>query len=135
MIIRRLGPWSLAIGLLVGPAAAADAEQGRELYRIYCRSCHGETARGDGPSAPALKKRPSDLTRLSRGRSADFPREQVTRAIDGRSELLSHGSREMPIWGLAFQQFDVDVDQEVQVQERLSDLVDYLESIQRNRPD
>jgi copper transport protein len=41
---------------------AAPLERGRELYQANCTQCHGETARGDGPLAPALNPRPVDLT-------------------------------------------------------------------------
>jgi mono/diheme cytochrome c family protein len=34
----------------------------RALYGQYCVTCHGETGRGDGPSAGALATKPADLT-------------------------------------------------------------------------
>lgn len=111
-------------------ADGASIERGRDLYRIYCRSCHGENAVGDGPTAGVLKVQPADLTRLSQNNDGEFPAVAVTEAIDGRRDLLSHGTREMPIWGLAFQEFDTDVDQQEQVGRRLESLVLYLESIQ-----
>lgn len=120
------------LALAVGTGLAASkptADQGRELYRIYCQTCHGEQARGDGPTAEVLKVRPPDLT-LLRGDDGKFSRVEVTAAIDGREKLLSHGTSEMPIWGLAFQQFDTDVDQSRQAATRIESLVLYLESIQ-----
>lgn len=41
---------------------AAPLERGRELFQQNCISCHGASARGDGPLAPALNPRPVDLT-------------------------------------------------------------------------
>ncbi len=35
--------------------------QGRDLYRKYCVSCHGETGAGDGPAARSLKFPPRDF--------------------------------------------------------------------------
>ena len=31
-----------------------------------------------------------------------FPFDRVYQIIDGRQEVKAHGTREMPIWGLAF---------------------------------
>ena len=35
---------------------------GKTLYERTCRGCHGEDAKGTGPSAKFLKTKPSDLT-------------------------------------------------------------------------
>jgi mono/diheme cytochrome c family protein len=43
---------------------ARDTEavtEGEALYQSNCYSCHGEEARGDGPSAAALNPKPPDL--------------------------------------------------------------------------
>lgn len=119
--------------LVMAASAGEDrlaVERGRDLYRIYCRTCHGEHGRGDGPTAEVLKVVPPDLTRLSARNGGAFPDEEVRAAIDGRGNLLAHGASEMPIWGLAFQELDTDVSQEAQVRERIAQLVRYLESIQ-----
>lgn len=34
------------------PASAASITAGEQLFRKYCRFCHGATGRGDSPSAP-----------------------------------------------------------------------------------
>ncbi len=59
-----------AISIPSAPSFSADsAKKGKEVYaRIGCTACHGELARGDGPSATTLKDdwgnpiRPADLT-------------------------------------------------------------------------
>lgn len=36
--------------------------RGELLYMRYCRGCHGQEGRGDGPYASSLAVRPADLT-------------------------------------------------------------------------
>ena len=73
---------------------------------------------------------PTDLTRVSQANEGEFPTEEVYAAIDGRDDLLAHGISKMPVWGLAFQEYDTDVDQEGQVRGRILQLIEYLKSIQ-----
>jgi mono/diheme cytochrome c family protein len=109
------------------------AGRGGQSYRIYCASCHGTGGEGNGPMARALHERPADLTRI-RERYGTFPEERIAAVIDGRVAVLSHGPGSMPVWGLSFQEAGRDMDQEREVQERIRDLVAYLESIQRPAP-
>src|SRR6516165_8511294 len=71
-------------------------------FRRYCAQCHGMDATGDGPVAPALKKKPANLTLLSKNNGGVFPEQEVRDFIDGTKTSASHGSRAMPIWGDAF---------------------------------
>ena len=65
---RSLAGLALAAGLfpLRGAASAAppswDLAIGEALYRQHCAACHGETGRGDGPSAVGFATKPADLT-------------------------------------------------------------------------
>lgn len=111
------------------PADPAGVAEGRRLYGIYCANCHGKQARGDGPTASVLIKRPTDLTRLAAANGGEFPAQEVYDAIDGRG--AEHGTREMPIWGLAFQEWDKDTYQETEVRTHIERLVAYIESLQR----
>jgi mono/diheme cytochrome c family protein len=44
-------------------ADAASIAAGQALYAKYCRACHGQAGKGDGPAAAALKDvKPADLT-------------------------------------------------------------------------
>lgn len=45
---------------------AATLNHGRDLYRMHCVSCHGESGAGDGPAARSLEFPPRDF------RSAEF---------------------------------------------------------------
>jgi len=124
----------LTIPLLTaaGGAAKVDAvATGESLYRIYCATCHGQSAKGDGATAVYLTVKPADLTRLSRRNGGKFPAEEVQEIIDGRAAVAGHGDREMPLWGLALQDWAVDRSQEQEVRARIEQLVSYLESIQK----
>jgi putative copper export protein/mono/diheme cytochrome c family protein/peroxiredoxin len=44
------------------PYTAASIAHGQTLFRAHCASCHGQTGRGDGPSAAGLLQLPADLT-------------------------------------------------------------------------
>lgn len=46
------------------PVAAdrASRQRGWKLFTANCASCHGASARGDGPAGAALNPRPADLT-------------------------------------------------------------------------
>lgn len=125
----------VVISLLIPPVAldgqTEAIDRGEQLYRVHCLNCHGPQARGDGPMAQVLKKKPPDLTLIAVHHDGEFPHEQIHQTIDGRIRVSGHGLREMPVWGLSFQVRGLDGDQEREVQERLRALVSYLESIQR----
>ncbi len=109
--------------------------RGALLFQIHCAACHGLEGHGDGPLARDLKTAPADLTELSRPRSddsgtLDFPSARLEAVIDGREELRGHGTREMPIWGLTFQEPGRDGDQEELVRRKIDDLLEYLRTIQ-----
>ena len=58
--------------------------------------------RGDGPVADTLKKKPANLTLLSKNNGGKFPYDHVYNMISGQEVVASHGTREMPIWGVLF---------------------------------
>ncbi|MCP3964141.1 MAG: cytochrome c [bacterium] len=103
--------------------------RGRASYRVYCRSCHGNQARGDGIVADVLKIPPSDLTRISARREGEFPFEEIRELIDGRKDVQGHGNRDMPIWGDAFK-VATDTQDDAVVAEKITQLVYFLRSIQ-----
>jgi hypothetical protein len=116
-----------------GPVRAEEHRPhatGELLYRIYCLNCHGESGKGDGPMARILRVKPADLRRIRSRNGGAFPTDEVHRTIDGRQAVDGHGSREMPLWGLVFQQADLDASQEEEVRARIAALIEHLESLQ-----
>lgn len=114
-------------------SAMSHAEQlvlGRDAYEQYCHSCHGDEARGDGPTAALLDTQPPDLTQLDVRFNGVFPEETIRKMVDGREVIPAHGSREMPIWGNVWTDIDGDPEQEAEVNRRIDALIVYLKSIQ-----
>jgi len=104
------------------------AKKGQVLYAQYCRSCHGDEAKGDGPAASALKVRPTDLTQIAK-KYQGFPIDKVMDWIDGEKYAVGHGSREMPVWGKRFRRSPGG---EKGAQSEIVLLTRYLESIQQH---
>lgn len=112
------------------PAPAPTASlAGDGTYRLYCATCHGRDARGDGPLASSLRRRPPDLTRLAAVNGGTFPAEMVARVIDGRRPLKGHGGGEMPVWGDAF----ANSSERTAPEERIARLVAFIEKLQTGR--
>ena len=100
---------------------------GVDLFKEYCAVCHGNDARGSGPAADALKKRPADLTQLARKNGGTFPELHVMNFIKGDDVVAAHGSRDMPICGSILSQMSSNQDM---VQVRTYALVKYIEEMQ-----
>jgi mono/diheme cytochrome c family protein len=132
----------VAISLLATPASGQTeqklsplAEAGREEFNTYCVPCHGRSGIGDGVAAQALKKPPADLTRIAARRGGKFPDDEIAAVIDGRSDVVAHGTRDMPIWGERFTDDTADPgDAESVTQGRVALLIAYLKGIQVDVP-
>jgi mono/diheme cytochrome c family protein len=110
------------------PAPATSAASGKEMFKSYCSSCHGPSAKGDGPAAVALKAAPTDLTLLAKRNSGKFPTERVMSILRGQATVTVHGNRDMPVWGPVF--WHISQGHETEVQQRIVNLTRYIESLQ-----
>lgn len=78
------------------PSMAADAEQGRMLYRNNCTQCHGLQGTGKGINAPHLEVAPRNHT--------DYD-EMIARTDEELFKAISEGGQSvnksvlMPNWG------------------------------------
>jgi mono/diheme cytochrome c family protein len=109
-------------------APRAETERsGKWLFRAHCSSCHGREGKGDGPLAEHLRVPPTDLTQLSRKNRGQYSYDRVMRQIDGRENIASHGSANMPVWGDVFLR---ELQDDVRAKARLKRLVEFLRSIQ-----
>lgn len=98
--LRNLLAFIASIQLPSGSLTALPGPDpdGASLFRDYCSSCHGPSARGGGPFTFALRSPAPNLRTLSARNGGVFPREATVRVIEGVS-VPSHGAREMPVWG------------------------------------
>ena len=97
----------IAVSAVIGFAKvvyAQGTEFGKNEYGRSCAACHGVTGKGDGPVANSIKKPPADLTKLSEANKGVFPISRVYDVIDGRVEVMTHGTRDMPVWGEIYTQ-------------------------------
>ena len=127
------------LAFCVGAQAAERYDSGKREYMDRCAVCHGQSGKGDGGMIDILRTAPSDLTTLSRNNGGVFPFEHVYAVIDGRQAVKGHGSRDMPIWGKAYNAEtvragehygDMPYNMEMYVRARILSLIDYLNRIQ-----
>ena len=110
-----------------GTAPRLQSVQGVDSYKTYCSVCHGDQAKGDGPAAAALKKVPADLTTIAKRHGGKFSSADVEGVIDGQNVMMSHGTRDMPIWGPVFKAIATD---DSVAKLRVANLIDYIKGIQ-----
>jgi len=115
-----------------GAAPKAHYFSGGDLFKTYCASCHGLSAKGDGPLAASMKKAPPDLTLFAERNGGEYPSELVRKIIDGRQPLAGHGGPDMPVWGDAFKRSHGGSSEEA-VGARIDALVRHLAGLQVRR--
>lgn len=128
----------LLIGLAIPVFAEGNPDIGKIEYDSHCAVCHGATGKGDDSILKSeLVKPVPDLTTLAMKNNGVFPFDLVYQIIDGRKDIKSHGSRDMPIWGAAFKsETSVYFDQnspyssESIIRSRILALVEYLHRLQ-----
>ena len=107
---------------------SAGLQNGRELFKLYCATCHGASARGDGPLAEDLRRRPPDLTQFAKQNGGQFPAALVHRIVDGRQRVKLDGGPEIPVCGDAFRIREGLNEQAMNA--RIEAIVQFLASIQ-----
>jgi mono/diheme cytochrome c family protein len=118
------------LGVLASVQVAAAAPQtaspysGSADYRTFCTSCHGTAGKGDGTLAGSLRKRPADLTQISKKNGGLFPQDQVFKLIDA-----GHENADMPAWTVVLANSQESAGIEA-AQARIRQLVKYIETLQ-----
>jgi mono/diheme cytochrome c family protein len=77
--------------------------QGRQLFRHYCATCHGDDGKGDGQNASMLNPVPADFTSLKRLQEPTYVRRVIAEgsAAVGRSPLS-------PPWGRSLRPQEIE---------------------------
>jgi mono/diheme cytochrome c family protein len=118
-------------------AQQESTDFGKREFENSCAVCHGMDAKGNGVLAASLKVAPPDLTLLTKNNGGVFPIERIYAVIDGRKQIGSHGSRDMPIWGnryagkAAEHYGGVRYNEEAYIRNHILNLTDYLHRIQK----
>ena len=132
MKTRQLTAAAILAGTIGGVNLLAQMQtqpySGHGDYQVYCASCHGTEAKGDGVIAKSLKQRPSDLTQLAKRNNGVFPDKRVFDVIDGR-KIAAHGDSDMPVWAEVFAKARESAGAE-NAAARIDVLVQYLQTLQ-----
>jgi hypothetical protein len=111
----------------------AALTDGEELFQELRASCHGVSGKGDGPAASALAKPVSNLTVLASNNDGVFPMKQIEDSITGKSQIVAHGTIDMPVWGQRFEELRPDwklYRRKALARQRIYNLALHIESIQ-----
>ena len=128
-IIYSIALLLLAAAMTLPAQTTIPPLDGLKLFNQYCAACHGASATGGGPVAPALKMKVPDLTLIARRNRGEFPLDRVqTMIAGGKLTGLSHGAREMPVWGPIFSQ---DISDRDYGKLRLYNVAKYLEGLRK----
>ena len=112
-----------------------DPDAGKMEFLSGCATCHGTDGKGHGPLSAQLKTAPANLTTIAKRNNGVFPVSVVYETVDGRKEIKSHGTRDMPIWGYRYTLPPTPAATDYSISEalihaRILALVDYLSRIQ-----
>src|SRR5450759_3559111 len=83
-------------------AQEAKTDPGKQEFEANCGICHGMDAKGNGFLGASPKVTPPDLTVLAKNNGGVFPTDRISSVIDGRAQIATHGTRDMPIWGTRY---------------------------------
>jgi mono/diheme cytochrome c family protein len=110
------------------PVRPTMSVNGADLFAQHCAVCHGKEGRGDGPAAAAMKRAPTDLTRIARNPGGKFPDLAVQQAIANSDSNAAHGAPRMPVWGELLESLPGDTSMAAL---RVHNLMRYIEGLQK----
>jgi mono/diheme cytochrome c family protein len=133
----------LGTALVAVPALGYSqaVEIGKREYLNSCAVCHGDGGKGDGLFVASLKTPPTDLTKIQKDNMGVFPIGRLYEVIDGRGAVAVHGTRDMPVWGDRFKEYNAEVtelslkygtpkDFNAFVRDRILALIGYIRTLQ-----
>jgi mono/diheme cytochrome c family protein len=69
------------------PIKPTNAASGQDMFKNYCAVCHGESGKGDGPAASAMKVSPVDLTTLAQKNGGKYPALHISSVVRGEADI------------------------------------------------
>lgn len=124
---------ALAISACTANLAPSQTASGANLFAKHCTSCHGTSARGDGPLASGFDIAPANLTVIAQRNNGLFPTAEVMAQINGYTGRHQTGG--MPEFEEVIQSPLVDwtspTGEVIPTPRLLLALATYLESIQQ----
>lgn len=138
-VIRDLVILCALPSLVTGLGVAQDKQvkkappvptSGAQLYKQNCSICHGNDGKGNGPppASSPFTESPANLTTLTQRHKGEFPDAYVADVLRNGVKMPDHGPAEMPVWGIIFK--SMAKSDETQVKLRITNLMNYLKSIQ-----
>ncbi len=97
---------SLALFALLAGASGAlaqDAAKGKQIYSLYCVTCHGDLGDGQGPVGKTLEPSPRDFTKGDFKYGAD---DQAIFDVISNGAASKGGSPLMAPWGAVIPEAD-----------------------------
>ena len=112
--------------------SAVGQSTGKHDFEELCAPCHGID--GTGKGRDLTEANPPDLTDLSTRNGGKYPSEKVYRTVDGRGMTDSHKRFGMPFWGIYLQKQGLFTpESDAAVKQRITEIVRYVETLQKNR--
>jgi len=97
--ISTLAPVPTEYAGKTNPFGPEAADQGAEIFRTNCETCHGPQGHGDGPAGDSLDPRPKDLSELQKIASDDYLFWRINTGKPGTSMVAWKGIlTEEQIW-------------------------------------
>ena len=127
----------VAIAFATSAFAQPKVDLGKQEFEANCAICHGVSAKGSGSYGELLRRSPPALTLLAKQNQGVFPMARLYEVVEG-SNVPSHGTRDMPIWGREFHDQDAlyyleargNYDSEALVRARILLLLEYINRLQ-----
>ncbi|HEX6270311.1 MAG TPA: c-type cytochrome [Anaerolineales bacterium] len=81
------------------PFGLEAADEGAQIYRTNCETCHGPQGHGDGPAGQALDPKPQDLSQIQKIAGDDYLFWRISAGKPGTSMVAWNGIlTEEQIW-------------------------------------
>lgn len=108
--------------------ARTSPADGKAMYASYCTPCHGADGKGNGRLSPSLKRRPTDLTTLSKNNGGVYPADHVVGVLSHGTSTSGHDKAGMPEWAITLG--NMDQNNKLDTKLRINNLSKYVETMQ-----